>query len=530
MKHMNAFLAVMATVLVLQFGIASAQSGALSIANLDVTPQPVYAGGNATISFQLYNSYTSELTNVNLELTGSYPLLNYSPAMTQLLTTVPTGMYGGTYLFTYTLHVPKDVKSGTYSLDLEATYQTTSGSSNVQETSSASMPISFYIRGVPDLNVAANPTEAISPGSESAVGISIINVGTDNATNASITLGNSNNFSIAGGAEFNLGTISPGSTSVASAMLLANATLKGGYADLPVTLTYHDQYGSEYTYNELVPISVSIGSPEIEIGIENANPPALYPGTNQTLLLSLQNIGSGAAKNVTVSALSNSNITVGDSASRELVGSVNAGASASASLFITANKNANGSRYYLPVSISYQNSDYNRTFTKTEMIPITLQPIAQFNVTEVAGGVPVGSTYVPVTLDVKNTGNEEAQSIVFSLQTIYPISQVNPNAYVSALEPGQSTAITFYVNVNTQASPGQYPITLYEQWSQPSGSGSQQYSGSQNYYINVSGQGGSYLTDIFIFAVIVIAVFAVYRRRKAASAAGRHGSLHREKK
>ena len=509
MEYKHAFAVVMLLSLVQFFGIVGAQSDALSIANLAVYPQPVVAGSNVTLAFQLFNSYNNELTNVNLELVGTYPLLNSSPAGTQILTTVPEGLYGGTVLFTYTLHIPKDVKSGTYTIDVVATYQTEYGTPVATEVSSTStMPISFYISGTPDLKLTANPTTGISPGAQSNVDISVLNVGTDNATNTTITILNSRNFSVLGGSTFALGTVSPQKTSSASAILLANSTLREGASELPVIVSYSTQYGKNKTYEEMVPVSVSLGNPIIGVGIESASPASLYPGTNQTITLSLTNVGSGTAKNVTVSVPSNRNVTAGNSASEVFVGTITAGSSATASLFITANKHDNQSKYNLPVYVGYQNANCNQTLNKTVKVPITLQPIAQFNVTQPGAPLQVGGTYVPVKLSVKNTGNEAAQSIVFSLQTIYPISQVNPNAYISSLQPGQSANLTFYVNVDSAANAGQYPVSLYEQWSQPTGSNSQQYSSSQNYYVVVGSSGGMGNAPIEVVIILIMAAIA----------------------
>ncbi len=519
MKYRYALAAVILLSFVQLFGSVKAQTNALSIANLDVTPQPVAAGNNVTISFQLFNSYTATLTNVNLELEGTYPLLNYSPAWTQFLTNVPTGVYGGTSLFVYTMHVPKNVKSGTYSLTLVATYQTTS-STGSDLTSSSTMPIAFYIRGTPDLKITANPSTGISPGVQSTVALDVLNVGTDNATNTSVTVLNSRNFSVLGGSTFNLGTIAPQATGVASAILLANSTLPAGTPELPVIVRYNTIYGANTYYQEMVPVSESLGAPQIGVGIVSAMPQSLYPGTNQTLTLSLQNIGSGTAKNVTLSVVGNGNITAGNSASKIFVGTITAGSTATASLFITANRGDNLNKYNLPVYISYQNANYNVTSNKTVLLPISLQSVAQFNITGVSSSISPGQTYVPVTLRVKNTGNEAAQSITFSLETIYPISQVNPNAYINALLPGQTANVTFYVSVDSAANTGQYPITLYEQWSQSTGGNNQQYSSSQTYYALVGSSGGAGLYEDIIALVVIVAVaFVVARRMKKPGAA-----------
>lgn len=510
MEYKHAFAAILLLSLVQIFGMSYAQTDALSLTNVAVYPQPIVAGGNATIQFSLYNSYVSSLTNVNLQLTGTYPILNYSPSSSYIISTINTGSYNGATPFDYKLHIPKNINAGTYTLDVYASYQTV-GPTGEEVSATSTMPLSFYVKGTPNLRFTANPSSAISPGSQSTVSIAVLNVGTDNATNVSISVLNSRNFSAVGAANFSLGTISPQKTATAQAILLANSTVGQGSSSFPILVSYNTGYNTNtVTYMQNVPVTVSLGNPDLVVGITSATPASLYAGTNQTLTFSVQNTGSGAAKNVTLSLVSNPNITAGNSASKIYVGSIAAGSSATATMFITANKNDNKQKYSLPIQLTYQNANYNVTTNKTVQVPITLQSIAQFNVTSISGTLAAGATYVPVTVTVKNMGNAAAQSITFTMQTIYPISQVNPNAYLSSLQPGQTANVTFDVNVDSQASPGQYPITLYEQWTQSTGTTNQQYSASQNYYAEVTGgSGGITLIIEIIIAVIVIAVLYI---------------------
>ena len=60
--------------------VTAAANGALSIVSLRISPQPVVAGDNVTVVFQLYNSYNNALTNVNLQLEASNPVINVSLA------------------------------------------------------------------------------------------------------------------------------------------------------------------------------------------------------------------------------------------------------------------------------------------------------------------------------------------------------------------------------------------------------------------------------------------------------------------
>lgn len=507
--------AILLTVLLKQV----AANNELSVTNLAITPQPVLAGQNVTISFQIYDSYGS-LTNANLGLVGSYPLVNYSPTGTQLLSSVSPGVYGGvpTY-FVYRLSIPPNVQAGTYSVYVYATYQlqSTSGGTTTYSAASSNIPISFYISGVPNIVLSASPTTAIVPGSQFGVTLNALNSGTAQATNATITLLSSGNFTVVGAATFNLGTLQATATTTASAMLQANTTLKPGIRYVPAKLRYTLLNGQNVSKTVNVPVSVVVSSPNLVPSIVSAQPQILYSGSNQTLTVSVQNIGVGVAKNVSIKFLTTPNITVGSSASGVFVGSIQPGSSTTVPVFITANKNDNQTYYSLPVQLVYSNANYQNSVSKTAYLNITLQSTAQFNITSVNDNLAPGSTYKPVSFMVKNTGNQPAQQITFSMQAIYPVVPVNPNLYISNLNPGQTANVTFYVNVDPQGNSGSYPVTLYEQWTQPNGARSQQYTSSSNYYAVVNpGQASqgtaSLLPNVIEIVIVVVIVYFVYTK------------------
>ncbi|MDE1805014.1 MAG: hypothetical protein KGH59_04510, partial [Candidatus Micrarchaeota archaeon] len=422
--------------------------------------------------------------------------------------------------FQYHIHVPPNIQSGTYTIYVTSSYLITTTTSGVTTTSAASSsnPISFYVTGAPNIVLTANPSTSIVPGSQSSVQLTAFNSGTASATNVSITVLNTPNFTVSGSPLFTLGTISGGSSSSAAATLQANSTMSPGINHIPVRLQYTTQYGANFTKNVSIPISVIVNAPNLQPSITSAQPQTLYAGSNQTLTVSIQNIGIGVAKNVTVRFLSTPNITVGSSASSLFIGTINAGSSSSQNLFITASKDANQSYYRIPVELSYSNANYQSSVQKVSYINVTMQKAAIFNITGVSSGALVpGATYVPITFRVRNIGSQTAQQVTFTLQSIYPVAPSSPNAYLTALAPGQSANVTFYVNVDAQGNPGSYPATVYEQWSQPSGAASQQYSGAQNYYAQVGGtksgggQGGGIATAVGVTVAIAVVVAFLVR-------------------
>ncbi|MCL5239716.1 MAG: NEW3 domain-containing protein [Candidatus Marsarchaeota archaeon] len=378
----------------------SAQSvldNALSLHNVSVSPNPVVAGGSATIRFQLYNSYGSFVQTVNLQASGSYPIFNMSPANSTDIFEVNPGVNKPYY--NYTFLIPATTPSGTYTVHFNASYY---GLGATEVVASSSMPVSFYVQNKPA-------------------------------------------------------------------------------------------------------IKVLLSSPE---------PSALYSGQNQTVDLVIENAGYGTARNVTVAVSGGPGISILSSVTTFFISNLTQGSSVSEPLLI-ASQNVGIAN--IVASTSYYSSTLGQSFSSTQPINISIAPAAQFSIGTGAGAsYGPGATDVPVSFTITNTGTSAAQQVQLSLQSSYPITPVASTAYIASLPAGATQNVTFLVSVDSQGVPGNYPVTLYEQWKQPNGAVNQQFSGSDNYFVSVSGEGATTLVVgvAIIVVVAAIAVFA-YRRRKS---------------
>ncbi len=505
--------------------VNAAANGALSIVDLKVQPQPVVAGDNVTIIFQLYNSYSSALTNVNLQLTAQNPILNVSPSSSQLIDAIGQGLYGGGIGFTsfvYKFRVPSTLSAGEYTIDAIAKYQTSQPNSYGGTTAlpaESDMPIYIYVYGVPDVKLSASPQAPIVPGQAASLPVSVVNTGTDIANNVTVTLYSTNAFSVFGTSRFYVGTIKEDSASSFTATVQPSLDIANGTYPINATITYTSQSGNVVNESTSILLSTLINKPNIVASIEGASPTNLYAGGNQTLQVRLQNTGLGTAKNVTARFLDGPGINVG-STSQFFMSSLSPNNYTTETVYISANRSDIIGNFSLPVSLTYYRSNYSGSVMRLQYIPINIQKSAVFNVTGVAGSLQPGAAYKPVTFTITNIGNEAAEQVTLSLQTTFPITPVNPNVYINALLPGQSTNATFYVGVDTSGNPGSYPVTLFEQWRQPNGAVSQVFSGSNGYYAAVASKSGtSSLVNTAIEAVVAVAVigFAAYmiRRRMA---------------
>lgn len=502
-------------------GIISAQSinNALSVTNLQISPNPISAGSQMQLSFQIYDSYSSELTNVNLQLQGSYPILNFSPTNSYLISTMSQGVYGGeSSYFTYSINIPKSTPSGTYTLNVLATYQTTENVAGSTETITGSsiIPITFYVNGAPNITVTSQPG-SITPGQDFSVSLNVLNSGYGSAKNITVSLLNTSGFTPVGAKSFNIGYLGEGSSVQLTSTYQASKFITNGTYKMPIQVSYQTVTGKPYTQNQNQSLAVLINNPNIVINVLSEQPQTLYKGYNQSLVLGITNIGTGAAENVTADFYSGYGINVLSSVSKFFIGSITPGQTIQESLLISAsNYTLNNASFYS--NLRYLSANYKSAFEKNQTIPITVASSSTFNITSGNYSIAPGATTVPLNLVITNTGNIDAQNIQVSFQSSYPITPVTSSFYIASLAPGQSANVSFQVSANSNANPGTYPITLYETWKQPNGAVEQLYSGTNVYYATINngqGSGSSQIMNIVIIVIVVIVLIAVYRRIKS---------------
>ena len=395
MKIQAVFLALAFMALV--SGVASAQyANSVSLTNVSVLPNPVMAGGNVTIRFQLYNTYNYWLYGTTLQPTGSYPLLNVSPLNSNTIGMLNPGLNPKYY--NYTIAIPNTTPSGTYTITFTATYMLYTAQET--EIASSQMPVSFYVNGDPAITVQAS----------------------------------------------------------------------------------------------------------------NPQPSTLYTGYNQSLSLLIQNTGYSTARNVSVTVSGSGGLSVLSSVRSFFISNLTRGSEQAEPILISANGTGNA---YIIVNTTYYSARLNKRFANTQRINISVAPSAQFAIDSEGQSPGIGATDVPVNFRITNTGTSPAEELQLNLETPYPITPIASSAYVNELEPGASTNVTFFVSIDTAGVPGNYPVTLYEQWKQPSGSANQQFTGSDNYFVAVgktSTAVSAYETYAIVIVVILIIIVSIYRR------------------
>ena len=166
--------------------VGAQYDGSLSMVNLSVSPNPIIAGGNATIRFQLYNAYDSWLYGTSLQPSSGYPILNVSPLSSRVVGQLDPGV-NPTY-YNYTITIPNTTPSGIYTVNFTAKYFVYAATGTVVATSS--MPVSFNVNNKPEIKVVASSPQpgALYTGYNQTVDLSIENIGYGTARNVTVTI------------------------------------------------------------------------------------------------------------------------------------------------------------------------------------------------------------------------------------------------------------------------------------------------------------------------------------------------------
>jgi hypothetical protein len=294
-------------------------------------------------------------------------------------------------------------------------------------------------------------------------------------------------------------------------------TISSGVYTINFVATYF-VYGPTGTVigSSSLPVSFFVqNKPEIKVVASNPQPATLYAGHNQTLALLIQNTGYGTARNVSMSVTGEQGASILSSVTSFFVSNLTQGSTVSEPLLVSAQSI---NHPYLLANVTYYSSTFRQRFSSVQRINLSVAPSAQFAISLIGSNLKIGAADVPVYFKVTNTGTTNASELQLSLETSYPITPVASTAYVSDLPPGESANLTFLVDVDSSGVPGNYPVTLDEQWRQPNGAVDQQFSGSNNYYAAVyTSAPGSALIEYAIVAVVIIVAAVLILRRRAKS-------------
>jgi len=298
--------------------------------------------------------------------------------------------------------------------------------------------------------------------------------------------------------------------------LRIDPTATGGFYQLTVTNNYQDLLLNQYVGYSTINLLVN-GTPDMNAHITGTNPIDVYPGDTATVTINIQNDGSFQAQSVNATLVSDSPLTVKWSDSFSSFGSINAKDSRNAQFIIEIPKNSTSIEFPMHLTVAYLDQNLEQ-MTKTFDMIFYAKNKALFSASDAGSNTlyPNANSKV-VSLSLKNTGTDVAKKIRIRIEPQFPFSTDGSVRYVESLAPGETTPINLVMNVDKDATIGQYSLNMIMNYEDAQG---KQLQDTTEISLTITQKGfftAVFLDYWFIWALaIVIAIIVISRKRKAA--------------
>jgi hypothetical protein len=359
--------------------------------------------------------------------------------------------------------VARTAKPQPYAVDVSLEYEDARGTRSTSETRT----VAITPRAQQTFSVVETES-AVAVGDEGTVSVTMRNEGPLNASDATVRLASTSPdlaFSGSGSATRFVGEWASNETRTLTYDLKATQGADTREYALEATVSYQDEDGD----SETAPTR-SIGvqpGPEQSFTIDNVSA-TLAVGAEGNLRGTVTNTGDAAVRNAVV-VFQTQKETITAIEREHPVGDLGPGGSSSFHIPLEISESAESGPQQYSLSIQYRNQNGDRQESDTFDVRQTVGPdVPEFEL-EADGGTtqPGESTQLEVT--VTNAGDERFTDISATVFADSPVSAVDDEAFVPALEPGESTTVTFEVGAAGSALPKAYPLSIDFQYDDSDG-------------------------------------------------------------
>jgi len=472
---------------------------------VDVTPQ-ARVGSTGTVAVTVENSGTEAASEAALRLESRNAELSFggtSTASRSLGEWEP----GERRTVEYRVRADRSAGPQPYAFDATAEYEDSDGRARTSQTRTIAITPreeqTFAVESV-DSTVAVGDTGTVT--------VEMRNEGPIAVRDASVELASTNpalTFSGSQSASRFAGAWEPGETHTLEYDVTATEDADTRPYVLDATVSYRDQEGDTET------------APARTLGVE-PDPGQSFDITEvtSTLRVGWEGTIEGRVVNTGQADVSNA-VVVFETDKRNvtpletevLVGNLAAGESATFSLPVEISESGEAGPKQYSMEVQYRNSDGDLRTSDT------IDVNAEVGADERKFGLDVdGATVAPgsgTTLEVTvtNNGDERVTDISANMFADSPISVDDDEAFVGALDPGESETVRFSVGASGSALAKTYPVSVDFQYDEPDGDTKL----SQTYRLAVSVQetedGGTPLVLVGMLALTVVVGGAVLYRR-----------------
>lgn len=308
---------------------------------------------------------------------------------------------------------------------------------------------------LPNLKISTlSAPSTVSPGASFTVQVQVLNTA-DEASNVLIYPEIKPPFSIKEGTSNStiIGRLSQGASSTTDFSITIDQNARSDTYTLKIFAEISGNTGTSRVYAD-IPITVK-GTPLLEM--TDAQVPAVLPGDSSKINITLKNIGTGNAKNIRVSLLSNATSEIAPiENSVQYIESIQPGETSEVPLAFSVQGSAIAKNYPVPIEIKYQDDENTEQTALIRYVGVKVKSNVQLR-TYVSGysGDLAENTKGTFTVTVANTGPSDAQ---FLFMKVLSEEKISPKeVYIGTLDSEKYDTVDFDI---TPSRPGNIPIKV----------------------------------------------------------------------
>jgi hypothetical protein len=357
--------------------------------------------------------------------------------------------------------VPEDIDAGSYQLPVTVSYE------HEDETKTETVFVTVRVEDRAYFRIDSVDS-SVAVGDSGSVSVELTNVGTENASAASVAVTSRTSeltMGMAASASQFAGEWAPGETKTLTYDVRTSEDARTVSYALAVQVTYDDASGRTRQSPSFRFGVTPLAEQTFELSDVETS---LRVGEDGTISGTVTNTGPRTAESVVLSFTPTSP-TVDAIEPEFAVGDLGSGESATFSFDVGISESASAGPRQFDIDVRYRNEDGERRAGDSQSVQATVEPSRpRFAVDPVAVAFETGESG-ELRVELTNKGEEPLADISAKLYASAPISTSNDEAFVAALGPGESVELVFGLSVGGDAIPKNYPVKLDFRYEMPDG-------------------------------------------------------------
>ena len=319
-------------------------------------------------------------------------------------------------------------------------------------------------------------------------------------------------FIMEGVSTLSIGNLCSGNTKVVDYPLKVDPTAAGGFYQINVVSNYESATYIQFSSTSAINLFVN-GSPEINANIINSQPIDIYPGDIGTLSVKIENNGNFQAQSVSASMKAVKPIEVKWSQSFNTVEVLDPKQSKTIDFIVEVPRDAEAKYYQITLDLTYL--DENRVKqTKTFEFNLYIKKKAQFETSDAGSdNLYANQDLRKVKIFLRDTGTDDARKVRVRVLPQFPFSTDGSVRYIEFLGAGKSEPIDFNVDIDKDATPGNYVLDMLVDYEDAQGKKLQDTT-QLGLVVKPKGITRAVFIDYWVLWIITIIIVSIIVRRR----------------